>query len=544
MAVPLAIFLVLQRFFVRGILAGSVKGNERPAWHAARGVRGHLPGRRGHGRARAPGRGGPDALPPRQHRERPPRSTSSRRRRNARAPPGRRCSSRSTRRAASCSAWASRHGLAQPDGPGRRGRPRAHRARRAALGTELRALGITVDYAPVCDLATNALNPAMGIRAFGDDPEHTAPHVAAFVRGLARAGVAATAKHFPGKGDVAADSHHGPVTLAHDRARFDAIELRALPRGPGRRRRPRHVRPPRGSRVHRPRRPARHLGPAGHARPAATRAGLHRCHAHRRLGHEGPGAGRRRADRGPGGPGRRRRPAAVPGRPRPHAPAGRRPGPRRKPRPAARPHGRRRPRLPAAGAPRHSATPRPRRRALPRPPAAGRHRRRPSGDARARQRRPPAAAPRARRDAPGDPARPDRPHPRRRCPARFPRCSPPRCAPPCILAWRPCPSATPRAPPRSPRPAPGPRVPTPSSSAPSPRTPIRARPPSSTRCCGPAPRRSPSRCAPPGICRPTPRRRRTCAPTGSCDRSWTHWRGSSRAPPPHPGGCRSARSAR
>jgi beta-N-acetylhexosaminidase len=76
-----------------------------------------------------------------------------------------------------------------------------------AMARELRALGVNVDYAPVCDVANNPANPALGIRSFGDDPETVGRFAAATVRGLQDGGVAATAKHFPGAGDTAADPH-------------------------------------------------------------------------------------------------------------------------------------------------------------------------------------------------------------------------------------------------------------------------------------------------------------------------------------------------
>ncbi len=78
-----------------------------------------------------------------------------------------------------------------------------------ATALELRALGVNVNYAPVCDVADNSANPALGIRSFGDDPAAVGQLAAATVRGLQRQGVAATAKHFPGAGDTAADPHHG-----------------------------------------------------------------------------------------------------------------------------------------------------------------------------------------------------------------------------------------------------------------------------------------------------------------------------------------------
>lgn len=78
-----------------------------------------------------------------------------------------------------------------------------------AIGIEARAMGVNVVYAPVVDLATNPANPALGIRSFGDDPHAVARHGDAMIRGLQGAGVAATVKHAPGKGHVAADTHHG-----------------------------------------------------------------------------------------------------------------------------------------------------------------------------------------------------------------------------------------------------------------------------------------------------------------------------------------------
>ena len=94
-----------------------------------------------------------------------------------------------------------------------------------AMGLELRALGVTIDYGPVCDLATNPANPAIGIRSFGDDPGAVGELVAAAVRGLQSAGVAAALKHFPGLGDVAADSHHELPLLA---ANHEALRAREL----------------------------------------------------------------------------------------------------------------------------------------------------------------------------------------------------------------------------------------------------------------------------------------------------------------------------
>lgn len=94
-----------------------------------------------------------------------------------------------------------------------------------ATADELRALGITVCYAPVCDLALEPCNVSLGTRAFGSDPEHVARHTAALVRGLQTGGVAATAKHFPGFGAVGVDPHH---RLGVVEASLELLEAREL----------------------------------------------------------------------------------------------------------------------------------------------------------------------------------------------------------------------------------------------------------------------------------------------------------------------------
>jgi beta-N-acetylhexosaminidase len=77
-----------------------------------------------------------------------------------------------------------------------------------AIGREARALGVNVIYAPSVDLAAEPGNSSLGIRSFGDDPGAVGRHGAAMVRGLQSAGVAASAKHFPGLGALAEDTHH------------------------------------------------------------------------------------------------------------------------------------------------------------------------------------------------------------------------------------------------------------------------------------------------------------------------------------------------
>ena len=95
-----------------------------------------------------------------------------------------------------------------------------------AIGEELAALKIFVNFAPVVDVNNNPANPVINTRSFGEDPRKVALFGAAFVRGMQGAGVSGAAKHFPGHGDTDVDSHKGLPTLPFDRARLDSVELR------------------------------------------------------------------------------------------------------------------------------------------------------------------------------------------------------------------------------------------------------------------------------------------------------------------------------
>lgn len=77
------------------------------------------------------------------------------------------------------------------------------------IGSELKELGINVDFAPVADIYTNPENTVIGERAFGTDAQTVSDMASAFAAGLAEEGVLAVAKHFPGHGDTATDSHYG-----------------------------------------------------------------------------------------------------------------------------------------------------------------------------------------------------------------------------------------------------------------------------------------------------------------------------------------------
>ncbi|HEX4545472.1 MAG TPA: glycoside hydrolase family 3 N-terminal domain-containing protein [Candidatus Acidoferrum sp.] len=90
---------------------------------------------------------------------------------------------------------------------------------------EARAVGIHWIYAPDADVNNNPGNPIINTRSFGEDPERVAQFVSEFVRGVQENGGLATAKHFPGHGDTAADSHIDLPVIRADRARLDALEL-------------------------------------------------------------------------------------------------------------------------------------------------------------------------------------------------------------------------------------------------------------------------------------------------------------------------------
>jgi len=94
-----------------------------------------------------------------------------------------------------------------------------------AIGHELAAVGVNVDYAPVCDVNSNPLNPVVGVRSFGEDPQLVGELAAAMVEGLQSVGVAATGKHFPGHGDTSSDSHYATPVLHHDLERLTSTEL-------------------------------------------------------------------------------------------------------------------------------------------------------------------------------------------------------------------------------------------------------------------------------------------------------------------------------
>ena len=105
------------------------------------------------------------------------------------------------------------------------GNPRDAYTMGKVTALEARAVGIHWIYAPVSDVNNNPGNPIINTRSFGEDPQRVAEYVAAFVRGVEENGGLATAKHFPGHGDTAADSHIDLPVIHADKDRLEHLEL-------------------------------------------------------------------------------------------------------------------------------------------------------------------------------------------------------------------------------------------------------------------------------------------------------------------------------
>lgn len=105
------------------------------------------------------------------------------------------------------------------------GNPDFARRQGEITARESLALGVQQVYAPVLDVNNNADNPVINVRSYGEDPADVARFGAAFIEGLQKGGVIATAKHFPGHGDTAVDSHRGLPIINVSRERLNQIEL-------------------------------------------------------------------------------------------------------------------------------------------------------------------------------------------------------------------------------------------------------------------------------------------------------------------------------
>lgn len=108
---------------------------------------------------------------------------------------------------------------------GATGNPEYARRQGEATAREARALGVQHIFAPVVDVNNNAANPVINVRSYGEDPQAVGRMAAAFIEGAQKGGVLCTAKHFPGHGDTAIDSHRGLPVINVNRARLDTLEL-------------------------------------------------------------------------------------------------------------------------------------------------------------------------------------------------------------------------------------------------------------------------------------------------------------------------------
>ena len=108
---------------------------------------------------------------------------------------------------------------------GATGNPDYARRQGEVTALEARFLGIQHIFAPVADVNNNAANPVINVRSYGEDPLEVARFVAAFIEGAQGKGVITTAKHFPGHGDTAVDSHRGLPIINLPLARLNSIEL-------------------------------------------------------------------------------------------------------------------------------------------------------------------------------------------------------------------------------------------------------------------------------------------------------------------------------
>jgi beta-N-acetylhexosaminidase len=90
---------------------------------------------------------------------------------------------------------------------------------------ESRALGVHWNLFPVADVNSNPENPIIGTRAFGEDPQLVGDLVAAYIRGARATGMLTTAKHFPGHGNTATDSHISVASVNEDFDRLNAVDL-------------------------------------------------------------------------------------------------------------------------------------------------------------------------------------------------------------------------------------------------------------------------------------------------------------------------------
>lgn len=95
----------------------------------------------------------------------------------------------------------------------------------AITAQEARAVGVEWNFFPDADVNSNPANPIINTRSFGEDPREVSALITAYIQGAKANGMLTTAKHFPGHGDTATDSHLGLAKVTGDRQRLNAVEL-------------------------------------------------------------------------------------------------------------------------------------------------------------------------------------------------------------------------------------------------------------------------------------------------------------------------------
>jgi beta-glucosidase-like glycosyl hydrolase len=93
------------------------------------------------------------------------------------------------------------------------------------IGRQAKLIGVHMNLSPVLDVNTDSENIAINVRSFGNSPQIVAERGISMIRGLQDAGVIASAKHFPGLGDITVDPHLGLPVSHHSKKRLDQIEL-------------------------------------------------------------------------------------------------------------------------------------------------------------------------------------------------------------------------------------------------------------------------------------------------------------------------------
>ncbi len=93
------------------------------------------------------------------------------------------------------------------------------------IGQQCKRMGVHINYAPVVDVNNNPNNPVINFRSFGENKYKVTEKALAYMKGLQRAGIITSAKHFPGHGDTGTDSHYDLPLISHPKTRLDSLEL-------------------------------------------------------------------------------------------------------------------------------------------------------------------------------------------------------------------------------------------------------------------------------------------------------------------------------